>query len=79
MIGVLTLGGSQKFDTDHNDASVVYSYVLGGLLGAEIGVVGFGDNAFTHAGSGGVRRSFEFFWGIFLTCFSALVLPPRAV
>jgi lysophospholipase L1-like esterase len=52
--GVLTLGGSQRFDTDHNDASVVYSYALGRLLGAETGVIGFGDNAFTHAGSGGV-------------------------
>ena len=52
--GVLTLGGSQKFDTDRNDASVVYSYVLGRLLGAEIGVVGFGYNALTHPGSGGV-------------------------
>jgi lysophospholipase L1-like esterase len=52
--GVLALGGSQKFDTDHNDASVVYSYVLGGLLGAEIGVIGFGYNALTHPGSGGV-------------------------
>jgi len=52
--GVLTLGGSQKFDTDHDDGSVVYSYQLGGLLGAEIGVIGFGANALTHSGSGGV-------------------------
>jgi len=53
--GVLALGGSQKFDTDHNDASVVYSYQLGALLGTEIGVIGFGDNALTHGGSGGVK------------------------
>lgn len=52
--GVLTLGGSQAFDTDHNDASVVYSHALGPLLGAEMGVIGFGYNALTHAGSGGV-------------------------
>ena len=52
--GVMTLGGSQHDDTDHNDASVVYSHALGRLLGAETGVVGFGDNAFTHTGSGGV-------------------------
>ena len=38
----MVLGGSQKDDTDHNDASVVYSHALGGLLGAEVGVVGFG-------------------------------------
>ena len=37
--GALTLGGSQHYDTDHNDASVVYSYALGRLLGAEVGVV----------------------------------------
>lgn len=54
--GVMTLGGSQKFDTDHNDASVVYSYVLGGLLGAEIGVIGFGADAVTHGGSGGAAE-----------------------
>ena len=52
--GVLTLGGSQKYDTDHNDAKMVYSFVLGRLLGAEVGVVGFGYNALTHPGSGGV-------------------------
>ena len=38
--GVLTLGGSQRSDTDHNDATVCYSYRLGALLGAEIGAVG---------------------------------------
>lgn len=54
--GVLTLGGSQSFDTDHNDASVVYSHALGPLLGAEAGVVGFGANAFSHEGSGGVAK-----------------------
>lgn len=52
--GVMALGGSQKFDTDHNDGSVVYSHVLAGLLGAEVGVIGFGYNALTHPGSGGV-------------------------
>jgi len=52
--GVLTLGASQLLDTDRNDASVVYSYVLGRLLGTEVGVVGFGANALTHPGSGGV-------------------------
>lgn len=52
--GVLTLGSSQHYDTDHDDGSVVYSYQLGRLLGAEVGVVGFGYNALTHPGSGGV-------------------------
>eukprot|EP00947_MAST-08B_sp_MAST-8B-sp1_P002103 g2103.t1 len=52
--GVLTLGGSQRYDTDHDDASVVYSYHLGRLLGAETGVIGFGATGLSHGGSGGV-------------------------
>ena len=48
------MGGSQHFDTDHNDASVVYSYALAGLLGTEIGVVGFGATGLSRGGSGGV-------------------------
>jgi hypothetical protein len=52
--GVLTMGGSQHYDTDHNDASVVYSYALAGLLGTEIGVVGFGATGLSRGGSGGV-------------------------
>lgn len=52
--GVLTLGGSQPFDTDHNDATVVWSWRLGGLLGAETGVVGFGATGLSRGGSGGV-------------------------
>ena len=52
--GVLTLGGSQHFDTDHNDGSVVYSYALAALLGTEIGVVGFGATGLSRGGSGGV-------------------------
>ena len=52
--GVLCLGGSQKLDTDHNDGSVVYSYSLARLLGAEIGVVGFGATGLSRGGSGGV-------------------------
>ena len=52
--GVLTLGGSQHFDTDHNDASVVNSHALGPLLGAEMGIVGFGATGLSRGGSGGV-------------------------
>ena len=52
--GVLTLGGSQHYDTDHNDATVVYSYRLAALLGTEIGVVGFGATGLSRGGSGGV-------------------------
>ena len=52
--GVLTLGGSQPDDTDHNDAFSVWSFRLGGLLGAETGVVGFGATGLSRGGSGGV-------------------------
>lgn len=52
--GVLTLGGSQSFDTDHNDNSVCYSWALGPLLGANMGIVGFGATGLSRAGSGGV-------------------------
>jgi hypothetical protein len=52
--GVLTLGGTATFDTDRNDASLVYSYRLGALLGAEVGVVGFGGSGLVSSGSGNV-------------------------
>ena len=52
--GVLTLGGSQPDDTDHNDNSVCWSSALGPLLGAEVGVVGFGATGLSRGGSGGV-------------------------
>jgi hypothetical protein len=52
--GVLTLGGAAPFDTDHNDASVVYSFALGKLLGVEMGVVGFGATGLSRGGSGSV-------------------------
>lgn len=41
-------------DTDRNDASLVYSYRLGELLNAEVGVVGFGATGVVTAGSGNV-------------------------
>lgn len=53
--GVLTNGGNDgPNDTDHNDATMVYSHVLGPLLGAEVGVIGFGFSGLTHNGSGAV-------------------------
>ena len=52
--GVLTLGGTQHYDTDRNDATVCWSFRLGALLGAEVGVVGFGATGLSRGGSGGV-------------------------
>lgn len=52
--GVRTLGQSQTLETDRNDASLAWAYPLGQLLGAEVGVVGFGATGWNGAGSGGV-------------------------
>jgi lysophospholipase L1-like esterase len=63
--GVLTLGSSQASDTDHNDASVVYSSALGPLLGSEVGVVGFGATGLSKGGSGNVPAlgdSWDYLW-----------------
>jgi len=52
--GVLTLGGSQPFDTDHNDNALCWSQQLAPLLGADVSVVGFGATGLSRGGSGGV-------------------------
>lgn len=51
--GVRAFPGA-SLGTADNDASMVYSYALGRLLGTETGVIGFGYNALLHDGSGGV-------------------------
>ena len=64
--GVRTLGWvGIANDTDRNDAVRDYSYQLTLSLPAEIGIVGFGDNAFTHPGSGGVpilSEAWDYLW-----------------
>ncbi len=52
--GVRTLGESATNDTDRNDAMMGWAHRLGALLGAEIGVVGFGATGLSVTGSGGV-------------------------
>ena len=52
--GVRTLGESEPADTDRNSATLCWSYRLGALLGAEVGVIGFGASGITRGGSGGV-------------------------
>ena len=52
-------------DTDRNDNAVDYSYKLGELLDAEIGVVGFGGSGLTVTGSGNVPplpQSYNLLW-----------------
>ena len=41
-------------DTDGSDASLGWAYALRRLLGAEVGVVGFGGTGLLNAGQGGV-------------------------
>jgi hypothetical protein len=53
--GVRTLGESAANDTDRNDSGVCWSLQLAELLGAEVGVVGFGATALVaNTGSGNV-------------------------
>jgi lysophospholipase L1-like esterase len=52
--GVRTLGESASNDTDRNDAMMGWAYRLGALLGAEVGVVGFGASGLSVTGSGNV-------------------------
>lgn len=52
--GIRTVNQTAAYDTDQNDATLGWAYLLGSDLGAEIGVIGFGGQGFTVAGSGGV-------------------------
>lgn len=52
--GVRAINQTATNDTDRNDAMSEWSFALGKLLGAEIGVVGFGATGFNGGGSGGV-------------------------
>jgi hypothetical protein len=52
--GVRALGEFATYDTDRNDAMMGWAYHLGSLLGAEVGVVGFGAQGLAGAGSGNV-------------------------
>lgn len=63
--GVRTLNMDAVLDTDRNDSRLSYAYPLGDLLGAEIGVVGFGGTGISKAGAGGVpkfRDSVPYLW-----------------
>ena len=52
--GVRTVNQTASNDTDQNDATLGWAYNLGRLMGAEVGVIGFGGQAFTVVGSGNV-------------------------
>ena len=52
--GVRTLGESAANDTDRNDARMGWALGLAVLLGAEVGVVGFGGQGISVGGSGNV-------------------------
>lgn len=65
--GVRALGSTQTNDTDRNDARLGFAYQLGELLGAEIGVVGFGATGIVKpSGSGAVpafASTYNLLWG----------------
>lgn len=52
--GVRTVGESATDDTDRNDSAFCWAYRQGALLGAEVGVVGFGGQGILATGSGNV-------------------------
>lgn len=52
--GVRTLGETASNDTDRNDAMMGWAFACGRLLGAEVGIVGFGASGLSTGGSGNV-------------------------
>ena len=64
--GQLTLGQrAGAADVDDSDATLCWSYQLGRLLGAEVGVVGFGGTGILKQGGGnvpGLNESYALLW-----------------
>ena len=64
--GQLTLGQKAgTSDVDDSDATLCWSFQLGRLLGAEVGVVGFGGTGIVKDGGGnvpGLNASFSLLW-----------------
>lgn len=54
--GVRVLNRTAEGDTGRNDSRLAWAYPLGDLLGAEVGVVGFGGQGISNAGNGGVPQ-----------------------
>lgn len=54
--GVRTLNSTATYDVDRNDSRTAWAYPLTDLLGAEIGVVGFGATGISSTGAGGVLK-----------------------
>ena len=52
--GVRTINSNATNDTDRNSAAMGWAYKLGELLGAEVGVIGFGATGLARGGSGNV-------------------------
>lgn len=63
--GVRTLGIAATLDTDENDSTIAWSYLLRDFLGAEVGVIGFGGQGLDNTGVGNVPifgSSWNFLW-----------------
>lgn len=54
--GIRALLHTGARDTDRNDSRVAHALPLADLLGAEVGVVGFGGTGISKSGAGGVPR-----------------------
>lgn len=54
--GVRTLNMTATNDTDRNDSRLTWAYPLSSILGAELGVVGFGGTGINKVGSGNIPR-----------------------
>jgi lysophospholipase L1-like esterase len=52
--GVRTMDGSYTNDMDRANSRIAWAYQAAQLLGAEVGIVGFGSQGLTNPGSGGV-------------------------
>ncbi len=52
--GIRTVGEAATNDTDRNDAMAGWAFRLGALLGAEVGIVGFGRQGLVTTGNGNV-------------------------
>ncbi len=74
--GIRTLGEAATTDPDRNDALSGWAYRLGALLGAEVGVVGFGGLGVTAAGSGNVPALATSWSSLYAGASRSLAAPP---
>ena len=77
--GYLSVGPNASFsaDTDSSDSTLSYAEQLGTLLGAEVGVVGFGGQGYGNGGQGSVPvfgSTYNFIYSVASRSFSGIDL-----